>query len=91
VIALYLQVLAVIALVAVAATALGNELRLLIDERHEERDYAHVGRHRRMQRFWTDDLAMALAREIDTRLLFARADEAFNASAPTEYVTRVTA
>jgi uncharacterized protein YktB (UPF0637 family) len=91
VIGLYLQVLAVIAIVAVAATALGNELRLLIDERHEERAYAHVGRHRRSSYSWIDDASAAFVRRYDTAQLFARADEAFNASAPTEYVTRVTA
>lgn len=93
-IALYLQVLAVIAFVAVAAAALGNETRLLIDERHEERDHARQGRHRAVTGMIEHGVTAALlrvGRRLDTAALFAEADEAFNASAPTVYVSRVIA
>lgn len=85
-IAVYLQVLAVLALVAGAAVALGNETRLLIDERHDEQAFERVGRHRTAYP-WT----VSIRRRHDTAALFAEADEAFNASAPTIYVSRVIA
>lgn len=85
-IALYLQVLAVLALIAGAAVALGNETRLWVDERHDERAFARVGRHRAGPPW-----AVALRRKFDTAQLFAEADEAFNASAPTIYTERVIA
>jgi len=89
VIAIYLQVLAVIALVAVAAIALGNEARLLIDERHEELAFARVGRHRGTVA-WIP-MPPRHTRQLLDAALFAHADEAFNAAADTIYVTRVIA
>jgi hypothetical protein len=91
VITTYLQVLAVLALVAGAALALGNETRLLIDERHQDAEFERVGRHHKVRYRWMDDACASFIRRYDTALLFAEADEAFNASAPTVYVERVTA
>ena len=92
-IAVYLQVLAVLALVAGAALALGNETRLLIDERHQDAEFERVGRHREVNGVCdlVERLRPVLRRAHDTALLFAEADEAFNASAPTIYVERVIA
>lgn len=77
-IALYLQVLAVLAIFAGAAVALGNEIRLWIDERHEIAAARRVGRHRRSTYRWIDDASAAFVRRYDTALLFSDADEAFD-------------
>jgi hypothetical protein len=98
VIAHFLQVLAVITLVVVAAVALGNEIRLVIDDRDEEQAFRYVARHYRatseFSREWDLSVKRAVSRAVNrviTVVLFAEADEAFAASAPTELITRSTA
>jgi hypothetical protein len=90
VIGLYLQVFAVLALVAGAAVALGNEVRLVIDDRHEQRDGEHIGRHHRAV-----IAAQPLVREAILRMnrsataaLFAEADEALLSEADTVWLVR---
>lgn len=89
-IATYLQVLSVLALICAGAAALGNEVRLWIDEHHADRDQARVGRHaevdgmvslvRRFDRHF--------ARQRETAALFADVREAFESAADTVWLVR---
>jgi hypothetical protein len=90
VIGLYLQVFAVLALVAGAASALGNEVRLWIDQRHEDREAERAGRHRRATALaypLLEDVLRGFRRQV-TRSLFAEADEAIASEADTVWLVR---
>lgn len=89
-IALYLQVLAVLALVVGAAVALGNEVRLWIDDTHEQRDAAHIGRHRRAVAAAQPLVREAVVRcnRTATAALFAYVDEAMASEADTVWLVR---
>lgn len=85
-IATYLQVLSVLVLICAGAAALGNEVRLWIDERHADREQARAGRHAVAASAIHDGVHRAVikaAHRIDTALLFAEAREAFESAAPT--------
>ena len=86
-IALYLQVLAVLALVAGAAVALGNEIRLWIDQRHEDREAERAGRHRRAVALTAPVLGRYCASRV-TLALFAEADESIASNADTVWLVR---
>lgn len=86
-IATYLQVLSVLVLICAGAAALGNEVRLWIDERHADREQARVGRHAAAAASAIHDgvhrAVIKAAHRIDTALLFADVREAFESAAPT--------
>lgn len=89
-IALYLQVLAVLALVAGTSVALGNEVRLWIDDTHEQRDAAHIGRHRLASAVAQEtmrEFLQAHQRRVTTNL-FAYADDAIASEADTVWLVR---
>jgi hypothetical protein len=88
--ALYLQVFAVLALVAGAAVALGNEVRLWIDDTHGQHDAARIGRHRLAVAAAQPVMREALARfnRSATAALFAYADEAIASEADTVWLVR---
>lgn len=89
-IGLYLQVFAVLALVAGAATALGNEIRLMIDDRHEQAGVDRTGRHHLAAIIATAAMRPFLRehRQRTTVRLFAEADEAIASDEDTVWLVR---